>query len=348
MFKRIVVSLCAASVIGSAIAAPVSARPARSNVTLVGAGSTFDFPYFDKAFAVYRTKTQVSINYQPIGSGAGIQQFTAKLVDFGASDVPMDPTSELPAAVKAGGPVAQIPIALGGVSIAYNLPRVKSGLRLNGPTLARIYLGTIKKWNDREIKKLNPRVRLPDLAITVVHRSDASGTSYAFTNYLSTVNARWHDWLGVSKSPAWPAGIGGKGNLGVAQLVQQTTGAIGYIELAYVLQTRMKQAKLENRAGSFLFPGSKTVAADASSFKKVSAQRFSIVNGRAKNAYPIATYSWLLVYRQQSDPAKGKALVALVKWLLTSGQQYAKKLDYVPLPKSVMKIGLQELKRVRT
>lgn len=345
-FRRGLAALCVTTILGSAIAIPTIAAPARSGVSLVGAGSTFDFPFFDKAFSVYKTKARVSVNYQPIGSGAGIQQFTQKLVDFGATDVPMNPTSELPAAVKAGGAVEEIPIALGGVSIAYNIPGVRNGLHLDGTTLSRIFLGTITKWNDKSIRKLNPKVHLPSLAITVVHRSDGSGTSYAFSDYLSAIDAQWRRTAGTSKTPAWPVGVGGKGNLGVAQLVRQTSGSVGYVELAYVLQTHMKEAMLENRAHHFLFPTPKTVATDAESFKHVSAQHFSIVDGHGKNAYPISTYSWLLLFRHQSDRTKGKALVAMTKWLVTTAQQYAKKLDYVPLPKSTQRTGLSDLKRV--
>ncbi len=346
MLKKVIASLCVVSVLGGVVTVPALGAPARDSVSLVGAGSTFDFPFFDKAFNVYKSQSGVSVNYQPIGSGAGIQQFTQKLVDFGATDVPMNPTSELPAAVKAGGAVEQIPIALGGVSIAYNIPGVRSGLHLDGTTLARIYLGTITQWNDRSIRKLNPKIHLPSLAITVVHRSDGSGTSYAFTDYLSTIDAQWRGVVGATKTPAWPVGVGGKGNLGVAQLVQQTSGAIGYVELAYVLQTHMKEAMMENHSHRFQFPTPKTVAADAASFKHVSAQDFSIVDGHAKNGYPISTYSWLLIFRHQSDHAKGKALVTMMKWLVTTGQRYAKTLDYVPLPKSTEHVGLLALKRV--
>lgn len=348
MFKRVIAPLCALAVLSSAALSPSLSSPVHADVSLVGAGSTFDFPFFDSAFKAYQSQKHISINYQPVGSGAGIQQFTQKLVDFGATDVPMSPFSELPAAVKAGGPVEQIPVALGGVSMAYNVPGVKTGLHLDGTTIARIFLGSITKWNDGAIKRLNRKVRLPNLAITVVHRSDGSGTSFAFSDYLSAINSQWRVNVGASKTPNWPVGVGGKGNLGVAQFVLQTSGAIGYVELAYVIQNHMHQALVLNARHQYEFPSLKTVTADAASFKRVSASRFSIVNGKGKNAYPISTYSWLLLYQHQSDTTKAKALVSLMKWIVTTAQtKFAKKLDYVPLPKPVQKIGLDDLKKVR-
>jgi phosphate transport system substrate-binding protein len=322
------------------------AAPARGTVALTGAGSSFDYPFFDKAFQEYQKSHSVTINYQSIGSGAGIQQFTAKTVDFGASDVPMSPLSELPSAVSAGGPVVQIPIALGGVSIAYNVPGVKSGLKLDPATLARIFLGTIKTWNDPAIKKLNKGVKLPSTAITVVHRSDGSGTSYIFTDYLSKISDQWRGGVGVGKAPNWPTGIGEAQNTGVASFIEQTPGTIGYVELAYVLQNHMKEAKLENKKHVFLEPNLKTVGAAAASVKKVSATNFSIVNASGKHAYPIAGYSWVLLYKHPSDAAKAKALKGLFQWATTAGQKYAKSLDYVPLPSNIQALARSLLKNV--
>ncbi len=347
MRKRIIVFLGALCVVLGALISPSLTLPVHADVSLTGAGSTFDFPFFDAAFKGYGHG--VTVNYQPVGSGAGIQQFTQKLVDFGASDVPMNPITELPAAVKAGGPVAQIPVALGGISIAYNIPGVKTGLKLDGPTIAKIFLGTITRWNDPTIRKLNKGVKLPALAITTVHRSDGSGTSYAFTDYLAKVNDQWRGLVGVSKTPTWPTNgsVGGKGNLGVAQLVESTPGAVGYVELAYVLQTHMNEAAVENRSKRFEVPTLKSVAAAAAAFPKVSSENFSITNEKGKDVYPIVTYSWLLVFKNQPDAAKGKALVTLMKWLATSAQtKYAKSLDYVPLPKNVQTLALNLLKQV--
>jgi phosphate transport system substrate-binding protein len=317
------------------------AASVRADTSLTGAGSSFDFPFFSKAFAAYCNNC---INYQPIGSGAGIQQFIAKTVDFGATDVPLDPTSELPAAIKAGGPVLQIPITLGGVSIAYNLPTVKKTLHLTGPVLANIYLGLITRWNDKAIHQLNPKITLPDLAITVAHRSDGSGTSFIFTDYLSKISDNWRGRVGTGKLPNWPVGVGGKGTPGVAQIVQSTPGAIGYVELAYVLQNNLQQAALQNRSKQFVTPGRTSVASAAAGFPHVSAQNFSIVDAKGKASYPISGYSWVLLYKNPADATKGAALKKLFKWMLTTGQNFAATLDYVPLPKTTAAIGLKLLK----
>lgn len=345
MIRHIIASLSATLVVSAAVLSPSMAAPSWAAVSLTGAGSTFDQPLFTKAFSVYSSSHDVSINYQGIGSGAGIQQFTAKTVDFGASDVPMAP-SELAAAEKAGGAVEQIPITLGGVSIAYNVPAVKTGLHLTGPVIADIFLGLIKTWNDKQIRALNPKVKLPSLQITVVHRSDGSGTSYAFTDYLSTISATWRGQVGTNKLPNWPVGVGGKGTAGVAGLVQQTPGSIGYVELSYVLQNKMKQAMVQNRSKQFVSPTIVSVAADAAAFPKVNAHDFSIVNGKGAKAYPISTYSWVLVFRNQPDKTKGKALADLMKWMVTTGQKYSKGLAYVPLPKKIQAVGVAQTKRI--
>jgi len=346
--KRLIATASAVALLAAGtVAAPGFVRPAHAATSLVGAGSSFDFPFFDKAFHVYQTKNSVSINYQPIGSGAGIQQFIAKTVDFGATDVPMDPTSDLPKAVTAGGPVEQIPITLGGVAISYNIPGVKTGLHLTGSVISDIYLGLVKNWNDKSIRALNKGVKLPDLQITPVYRSDGSGTSYAFTDYLSTISATWRGKVGVSKLPAWPVGVGQKGNQGVAATVQGTPGAIGYVELAYVLQNHMKYAAVQNRSKKWVTPSAASVAADAAAFKTVSAKDFSIANGGGAKSYPIATYSWVLLYQHPSDSTKARALVKLFQWMLGAGQTYAKQLDYVALPKSVSSNGLKSLKAIK-
>lgn len=347
MLKTIIIPLCAASVLAGATLSPALAAPSHASVSLIGAGSTFDQPFFDSAFTQYQKSHHVSINYQPVGSGAGIAQFTARTADFGASDVPMNPLSELPLAVKAGGAVSQVPITLGGVSIAYNVKGVKTGLKLNSSVLAGIYLGLIKSWNAKQIKALNKGVKLPSLAITVVHRSDGSGTSYIFSDYLAQANTVWRGQVGASKTPNWPVGVGGKGNPGVAQIVQQTNGAIGYVELAYVLQNKMHEAELKNGKGQYLFPTPRTVAAAAASFKHVSATNFSIVNSRAKGAYPIVGYSWVLLFHNNSDASKGQALKSLFKWMVTGGQKYATRLDYVALPKNVQTLALSQIAKVR-
>lgn len=347
MIRRLIGPLCVATVLAVGVLTPAHAARPQAGVSLTGAGSSFDLPFFTKAFEAYGSSHSVQVNYQGIGSGAGIQQFIAKTVDFGATDVPMDPTSDLPSAIKAGGPVQQVPIALGGVSIAYNVPGVKTGLHLSPFVLGDIFLGIITKWNDKSIKKLNPKVKLPDLQIVVAHRSDSSGTSYIFTDYLSKVSDTWRGKVGVSKTPNWPVGVGAKGNDGVAGIIQQTPGTIGYVELAYVLQNRMKEAMLQNAKGQFELPTLKTVAAAAASFPHVTARSFSIVNGKGKTAYPIAGYSWVLLYKNQPDKTKGKALSTLMTWMVGTGQKYAKGLDYVPLPKVVVKLALTQIKAVK-
>jgi len=324
--------------------------PARAATALTGAGSTFDYPFFSKAFYEYsQDHPDVTINYQGIGSGGGIAQFTAKTVDFGATDVPMNAT-EVAKAEAAGGPVIQVPVALGGVAISYDLPGVVGGgLRLSPEVLAAIFLGKISSWDDAAIKKLNPSADLPSIPIVVVHRSDGSGTTYIFTDYLSHVSPEWKSSVGTGKSVQWPApsSIGGKGNEGVAGAIRQTPGAIGYVELAYVLENSMTQAMLENRAGEFLFCTTAHVAAAAASKPEVTATNFSIVDSPAQGAWPISGYSWAIVYAQPSDPARGKAVHDVLDWVVTKGQEIAGGLDYVPLPANVAALaskGLSEMK----
>ena len=309
------------------------AVPAAAATQLTGAGSSFDFPFFSKAFYIYNQKNpDVTINYQSIGSGGGIQQFTAKNVDFGATDVPMN-SEEL---ARAGQPVLQIPVALGGAAVAYNLPDVTATIKLTRQAVADIYLGKLLKWNDPEIAKLNPGVNLPDLSIVVVHRSDGSGTSYIFTDFLSHVSPEWKSKVGVGKSVSWPApsAVGAKGNEGVAGQVRSTPGAIGYVELAYVIENHMPAALLQNRAGKWVACAPDTVAAAAASKPEVSATNFSIVDASGANSYPLSGYSWIVVYKKPADRAK--ALYSVLSWLVgTEGQSNAKSVDYVPLPHNV-------------
>jgi phosphate transport system substrate-binding protein len=315
---------------------------AAAATTITGAGSTFDYPFFSRAFYTYSEQHPgVSVNYQSIGSGGGIQQLIARTVDFGASDVPMN-AQEL---ARAKAPVLQIPVTLGGEGIAYNLPGIAKGLRLTRQVVADIYLGKITKWNDPAIAKLNPGLTLPDMAITVVHRSDGSGTTYIFTDFLSHVSAEWKQKVGVGKSVTWPApsSIGGKGNEGVAGLVRQTPGAIGYVELAYLLENNMPYALLQNRAGNYLYPTIKTVAAAAATKPNVSARDFSIVDAACPDCYPISGYSWVLLYREPADPARGKLVKQLMSWLVTKGQPIAQAIDYVPLPANVQRQALHIL-----
>ena len=314
--------------------------------SLTGAGATFPEPFYSKAFYVYnQTYPQVKINYQAVGSGAGIQQFTKGTVDFGASDVPMQ-SADIAAA---GGESAlvQVPSTLGVVAIAYNVPSV-SRLQLDGPALAAIFLGQVKKWNDPALVALNPDAKLPSTSITVVHRSDGSGTTYHFTDYLGQVSSDWKSRVGVAKSVQWPAGIGGKGNDGVAQTVKQTEGAIGYVELAYVVQTGMQRAFLKNKNGKFVEASVAGATAAASQNKNVTPTNFSITDEPGDTSYPIAGFSWLIVRTSISDAEKAKALVFLIRCLATDGLQYGSDLQSASFPSSAQSLALAKLKQVTT
>jgi phosphate transport system substrate-binding protein len=314
--------------------------------TLNGAGSTFVQPFFQKAFYQYQQDhSSITINYQGLGSGAGIQQFTAGTVDFGASDVPMS-SAEITAA-GGGGALVQIPDTLGAVAMAYNLPGVDK-LRLDGQALADIYLGRVTKWNDPEIAALNSGVSLPSKAITVVHRSDGSGTSYIFTDYLGHVSTVWSNTVGTGKSVSWPVGVGAKGTAGVAGAIKQTAGAIGYVELAYVVQTGMTQAWIKNHDGNFLQASVAGASAAAAQKDTLDATNFSIVNQPGATSYPIAGYSWVMMRTSIADSAKAKALVYLMKWLVTDGQSQGTSLQYAKLPRNAADYAISQLKMVKT
>jgi phosphate transport system substrate-binding protein len=342
---RALVSLVAFGALATACGGSTSTPTADvGRGSLTGAGATFPEPFYTKAFYMYtQTYPQVMVNYQAVGSGAGIQQFTKGTVDFGASDVPMQAAD----ITAAGGPgsLVQIPTTLGVVAVAYNVSGV-SKLQLDGPTLAGIYLGHVRKWNDPALAALNAGANLPNTSITVVHRSDGSGTTYHFTDYLGKVSDEWESKVGVAKSVQWPAGIGGKGNDGVAQTIKQTDGAIGYVELAYVVQTGMQQAFLANKNGKFAQASVAGATAAAAQNTDVSPSNFSITDEPGDTTYPIAGFSWIIVRTSISDQAKGKAIVFLLKWLVTEGQAYGRDLQYAPLPKSVQDLALANLKRV--
>ncbi len=305
--------------------------------SLTGAGSTFDQPFFTSAFYAYnRLNSKVTVNYASIGSGGGIAQFQANTVNFGATDVPMS-ASELAAAK--GGTTLQIPVALGGEAISYNVSGVAKGLKLTGSVLGDIYLGHVTTWNNPEIANLNPGVNLPNEKITVVHRSDGSGTTYIFTDYLSTVSPAWKSGPGKGKTIDWPVGLGGKGNEGVAGLVKQTPGAIGYVELAYALQNNFTFAQMQNAAGTYVYPSLATVAADAAQKPDVSATDFSIVNETGANSYPISGYSWTLAYASQTNATTAEILAKVLDYLTHAGQAQAAALDYVPLPGNIQQLA---------
>jgi len=313
-----------------------SANPsssAGSNATLTGAGATFPYPIYSKWFSDYATETGVKINYQSIGSGGGIRQVQEQTVDFGATDAPM--TNDEMAKAK-GGAVLHFPTVLGADVITYNLPGLTSRLRLTGPVLADIFLGRVTKWNAPAIAALNPGVNLPSTDILVVHRSDGSGTTYIFTSYLTAVSPAWRAGPGAGKEVAWPVGLGGKGNEGVAGQVKQTPGSIGYVELAYAKQNGLAYALMQNAAGQFVEPTLESITAAAGAIADTltdnSDYRLSIINPNGATAYPISSMTWLLVYQNQTDAAKGRALVDFLRWAYEKGQPAASALDYAPLP----------------
>lgn len=303
---------------------------------LNGAGATFPYPIYSKWFSDYARETGVRINYQSIGSGGGIRQLTEGTVDFGASDVPMT-DAEL---AKVKMPVLHFPTVLGAVVVAYNVPGMSGTLALSGPVLADIFLGRITRWDDNRIAALNHGVKLPSHDILVVHRSDGSGTTYIFSDYLSAVSPAWKSGPGKGKELAWPTGIGAKGNEGVAGQIEQMPGAIGYVELAYARQNGLAYASIQNAAGRFVAPTTESVTAAAagaaSSLPADTDYRISIVNAPGENAYPISSFTYLLVYADQRDAKKGKALVDFLNWYLTKGEQSAAALDYAPLPPSIV------------
>ncbi len=314
---------------------------------LTGAGSSFDNPLFSKAFFDYTQQhSNVTVNYQAIGSGGGIKAFIAKTVDFGATDVPMGSAD----IASAGGDSAltQIPVTLGVVAIAFNVKGVTS-LSLDPDTLAGIYLGTIKTWNDPKIAALNSGVTLPSTKITSVHRADSSGTTYIFTDYLSKVSSDFKSAVGTSKAPPWPTGvgIGAQQTQGVAQAITSTDGAVGYVELAYAVQTKMTSASLKNANGKFVQPTVAGATAAASQNTSISATNFSIVNEPGDDTYPIAGFSWVILRTNYSDASKGKAVVYLFKWLVSDGQSEGASLQYAPLPTSVQQLALTNLKLVK-
>ncbi len=323
-----------------------STGPAATNkLTLNGAGATFPYPLYSKWFDEYaKTVPEVQINYQSIGSGGGIQQLKAGTVDFGASDAPLSDEE----AKAMPGPVVHVPTVAGAVVIAYNLPGVNQ-LRLGPEALVDIFLGNITRWNDKAIASLNTGVKMPDLPIAIAHRSDGSGTTYIFTHYLAAVSRAWGDRVGAGKSVDWPVGIGGKGNEGVTGIVKQTPGAIGYVELAYATQNRLPCARIRNAAGSFVEPSvASTTAAAAGAVEKMKQDiRVGIVNSPNPDAYPIAGFTYLLVYRSQTDPAKGEALAKFLAWAIHDGQRYAGPLLYAPLPPAVVTLNETAIEGLR-
>jgi phosphate transport system substrate-binding protein len=330
VFARVSRLIGCAAVAGLAIGTTARAQD------LTGAGATFPKQIYEKWFDTYAARTGVKINYQAIGSGGGIKQFTEGTVDFGASDAPMsdDELSNLKA------PAYHIPTVLGAVVIAYNLPELAKPLHLTGPVIADIYLGKVTKWNAPELAALNPGVKLPNRDILVVHRTDGSGTTYIFSDYLTATSEAWKAGPGKGKELKWPVGLGGKGNDGVAGQVKQVPGAVGYVELAYARQNKIPYAAIKNAAGTFVLPSIESVTESAAGIAaKLPANtdfRMSIVNAPGRNAYPISSFTYLLVSQTQTNAVKGKKLVDFIKWALHDGESMAAALDYAPLPKNVV------------
>jgi phosphate transport system substrate-binding protein len=303
--------------------------------SISGAGATFPYPVYAKWAEAYAAKTGVKMNYQSIGSGGGIKQIKAKTVDFGASDAPLEPGD-----LDESG-LLQFPMIIGGVVPVVNVPGIAQGtLKLDGQALADIYLGKLKKWNDPEIARLNQGVKLPDTAISVVHRADGSGTTWIFTNYLSKVSEGWKSSVGNDKSVAWPVGIGGKGNEGVASYVTRIKGSIGYVEYAYALQNKMNHVKLQNEAGKFVDPDSKSFQAAAANADWSHAPGYYMVltDQPGAESWPITGASFILVYKSQKDAKMGAAVLNFFDWAYHNGQQLAEKLDYVPMPANVVSL----------
>ena len=318
-----------------------------SSAGLTGAGATFPDPIYKRWFMAYNQKTGLQINYQSIGSGGGIKQFTEGTVDFGASDGPMNDTQI--AAVQ--GQVLHLPTVLGAVVVTYNLPGLgATALRFDGSTLADIFLGKITKWNDPRIAGANPGARLPATDIIVVHRSDGSGTSYVWTDYLSKVSPEWQTKVGKSTAVNWPVGLGGKGNEGVTQQVKQTEGALGYVELIYAISNNLPFAHVKNQAGNYVEPSLASVSAAAASaqFAPDTDFRVSITNPPGAEAYPVASFTWLLVKPDMADASRARALKGFLEWMTTEeAQAMAQELHYAPLPKPVVALIQERVKSLK-
>jgi phosphate transport system substrate-binding protein len=311
---------------------------------ILGAGATFPYPLYSKMFDEYNKEKGIKVNYQSIGSGGGIKQLQNKTVDFGASDAPLsdEEMKQMPT------PVVHIPTCLGAVMITYNL-KGSPKLRLTPDVIADIFLGKITNWSDKRITSLNPSVKLPDMAISVIHRSDGSGTTYVFSDYLSKVSSDWKIKPGKGKALDWPVGIGAKGNEGVGGMIKQTPGSIGYVELAYVLQNKMPAAVVKNKAGMFVEASINSISA-AATIELPEDLRVSLTNTDAKEGYPISSFTYILLYVNQNygdrTLAKAKETVSLVDWIITNGQKYATPLLYAPLPKEAAEAALKQLKKV--
>ncbi len=308
---------------------------ARGGQTLIGAGATFPYPLYDKWFSIYHHQTGIKVNYQAIGSGGGIRQLLNQIVDFGGTDAYMS-DAEM---AKAPGEILHIPTCIGAIVVTYNLPS-NPVLRFSPDVLADIFMGKIKRWNNPRIVKLNPKVSLPNLPIVVVHRSEGSGTNFNFTNYLSKVSPEWRKQIGYGKVVNWPTGLGAKGNPGVAGLIRQIPGSIGYVELIYAEENKMPVALIQNKSGNFIKPSLKSVSA-AANVKLPDDTRIIITNTDAPDGYPISSFTWIIFYKEQHyngrSYTRAKTLAKLLWWMIHQGQKYNAELLYAPLPKSAVR-----------
>jgi len=338
--KKLALPLACAALLSVAVTA-------QQKIQINGAGATFPYPIYSKWFAEYnRLHSNIEINYQSIGSGGGIRQVQAQTVFFGASDAPMTPEQ----LQGSPGRILHFPTVLGAVVPVYNIPNVRTELKFTGPLLADIFLGKITKWNDPAIAKQNGGVTLPATDITVVHRAEGSGTTYIFVDFLAKTSPEWKTKVGVNASVNWPTGVGGRGNEGVAGLVNQTPGAIGYVELIYALQNKISYGAVQNMAGEFAKASVESVTAAAASAASQMPPDFrvSITNAPGKGVYPISSFTWLLLYENPKNKEQAKAMIEFVKWALTDGQKYCAELGYAPLPEGVVKLELPALAKIRT
>ena len=322
------------------------AGTAAQTTQITGAGATFPYPIYSKWFDEYhKLHPHIQINYQSIGSGGGIQQITKQTVFFGATDGPMTNDQLLAAPAK----ILHFPTVLGADVPVYNIPGVTAELKFTGPLLADIFLGKVTKWNDPAITKLNPEVNLPATDIIVVHRADGSGTTYIWVDYLAKISPAWKSKVGVATSVNWPVGLGGKGNEGVAGLVTQTPGSLGYVELIYALQNKISYGSVQNMAGEFIRASveSVTLAAAGAAANMPADFRVSITNAPGKGVYPISSFTWLLLYENPKDKAQAKVMLEFMKWMLSDGQKFAAGLGYAPLPDSVVKLELAALNKIK-
>jgi phosphate transport system substrate-binding protein len=333
-----------ATVVGGALALATATLVAQQ---INGAGATFPDPIYQKWFAEYnKLHPDVQINYQAQGSGAGIRQVTARTVFFGASDGPMSPEQ----LQNAPGAILHFPTVLGGVVPVYNVPGVSGELKFSGALLADIFLGKVTKWNDPAVAKINTGMTLPNTDVVVVHRSDGSGTTYIFTDYLAKVSPEWKTKVGVNQTVNWPTGVGGKGSDGVTAQVKQTPGAIGYVELTYALTNKIPYGSVQNSAGKFVSASTESVTAAAAAAASAMPKDFrvSITNPPGDGAYPIASFTWMLFYENPQDKKQAKTMVDFMKWALTDGQKHAAPMGYAPLPKAVVDLEMTALQRIKT